>query len=182
MVTATSATFNAAMTAFRRWQDTPWGRLRYSLAEANLARHLDGRPLRALDVGGGNGVDAVRLAVQGHRVTIVDSSAQMLAAAREIAARAGVSSRITCVEGNAETLADIVGADWYDLVLCHNLLQYVADAEVTLRGVLAPLRPGGLLPVISVNVHSDALRPALNDIDPVPPAPPLHRQAACPAP
>ncbi|MFI9064038.1 hypothetical protein ACIGQE_19470 [Streptomyces sp. NPDC053429] len=28
--------FNTAMTAWQEWQDAPWGRLRYAIAEANL--------------------------------------------------------------------------------------------------------------------------------------------------
>ncbi|MEE1761369.1 hypothetical protein [Streptomyces sp. SP17KL33] len=33
--------FDAAMATWQEWQDAPWGRLRYSIAEANLLRHLD---------------------------------------------------------------------------------------------------------------------------------------------
>ncbi|MFI8521662.1 hypothetical protein ACIGEZ_28180 [Streptomyces sp. NPDC085481] len=72
---ATSAQFDTAVAAWQDWQEAPWGRLRYAVAEANLARHLDGlgaRPLRVLDLGGGDGGDALRLAVRGHHVTIVD--------------------------------------------------------------------------------------------------------------
>lgn len=167
MPQATQDTFNAAMAAWRQWQDTPWGRLRYSLAEGNLARHLDGRPLEVLDVAGGNGVDAVRLAIQGHRVTLVDYSGQMLAAAREVAISAGVSSRITCLESDAAKLADVVEPASFDLVLCHNLLQYVIDPVTTMDSVLAPLRAGGLLSLISVNGHSEVLRTAIRDMDPV---------------
>lgn len=167
MPEATSETFNAAMAAWRQWQDTPWGRLRYSLAAANLARHLDGRPLRVLDVAGGNGVDAVRLAEQGHHVTVVDYSTRMLAAAREVAGAAGVSGRIDCVESDVAKLADVIDSGSFDLVLCHNLLQYVADPVATLQTVLNPLRPGGLLSVISLNGHSELLRVAIRDMDPV---------------
>jgi S-adenosylmethionine-dependent methyltransferase len=167
MPEATRETFNAAMAAWRQWQDTPWGRLRYSLAEANLARHLDGRPLRVLDVAGGNGVDAVRLALHGHRVTIVDYSAQMLAAAREVAAAAGVAGRVTCVESDVAKLGDVVEAGGYDLVLCHNLLPYVPDPVAAVDTVLAPLRPGGMLSLICVNGHSEVLRVAIRDMDPV---------------
>jgi ubiquinone/menaquinone biosynthesis C-methylase UbiE len=167
MSEATSETFNAAMAAWRQWQDTPWGRLRYSLAEANLSRHLDGRPLRVLDVAGGNGVDAVRLALHGHRVTIVDYSAQMLASAREVAGAAGVAGRVSCVESDVAKLADVVEPGDYDLVLCHNLLPYVPDPVATLHTVLRPLRPGGLLSLICVNGHSEVLRVAIRDMDPV---------------
>ncbi|MFI2645839.1 hypothetical protein [Streptomyces sp. NPDC018610] len=66
---------DTAMTNWKKWQDAPWGRLRYTVAEANLLRHLDGLgegSLRVLDLAGGDGGDAVRLAARGHHVTVVD--------------------------------------------------------------------------------------------------------------
>lgn len=157
--------FGAAMAAWRQWQDAPWGRLRYTLAEHNLGRHLDGRPLKVLDVAGGNGVEAVRMAVAGHDVTVVDYSAEMLASARALAASTGVAHRVTCIESDAAKLGDVVEAGAYDLVLCHNLLQYVADVESTLVTALQPLRPGGLLSVLAANAHSEPMRIAVRDLD-----------------
>ncbi|MGO4759164.1 methyltransferase domain-containing protein, partial [Streptomyces sp. 2MCAF27] len=90
--------FNTAMTTWQEWQDAPWGRLRYSIAEANLLRHLDGQggePLRVLDLAGGDGGDAIRLAARGHYVTIVDYAPAMLAAATERAVAGGVTELIS---------------------------------------------------------------------------------------
>lgn len=165
MAGPTRDTFGAAMAAWRQWQDAPWGRLRYTLAEHNLRRHLDGRPLKVLDVAGGNGVEAVRMAASGHDVTVVDYSTEMLASARSLAVSTGVAHRVTCVESDAAKLGDVVDEAAYDLVLCHNLLQYVADVESTLVTVLAPLRPGGLLSVLAANAHSEPLRTAVRDMD-----------------
>lgn len=173
----TSGTFDDAVAAFRQWQDAPWGRLRYTLAEANLRRHLPdihgtvpgeptGHPLRVLDVAGGNGVEAVRMATQGHRVTIVDYSALMLRGAHELAHKAGVSDRVTIIEADVAQLDDLVDAAGFDLVLCHNLLPYVTDVAATLTTCLTALRPGGLLSVIAVNAHSDILRIAVREQDP----------------
>jgi S-adenosylmethionine-dependent methyltransferase len=157
--------FGAAMAAWRQWQDAPWGRLRYTLAEHNLRRHLDGRPLRVLDVAGGNGVEAVRLAAGGHKVTLVDYSAEMLDSARSLAANLGMAGRVTCIESDVAKLGDVVAAESFDLVLCHNLLQFVADVESTLVTVLEPLAPGGLLSVLSANAHSEPMRMALREMD-----------------
>jgi S-adenosylmethionine-dependent methyltransferase len=165
MTEVTRDTFDEKMTAWRQWQDAPWGRLRYTLAEYNLGRHLDGRPMHVLDVAGGNGVEAVRLATQGHHVTVVDYSAQMLASARSLAESTGVGHRITIIESDVAKLGDMVEEKAYDLVLCHNLLPYVSDVESTLTTVLAPLREGGLLSVIAGNAHSEPLRIAIRDMD-----------------
>lgn len=166
-----SGTFDEAISAWRQWQDAPWGRLRYAIAAANLGRHLDGalpggRPGHVLDVAGGNGVEAVRFATAGHKVTLVDYSAQMLAAARELARKAGVLDRVTIVEADVAKLADHLDDTPQDLVLCHNLLPYVADVEATLQICLDRLRPGGVLSVICGNAHSEPLRVAVREQDP----------------
>ncbi len=164
-----SETFDSAMTAWGQWQDSPWGRLRYTQAEANLARHLpdpgDGA-LRVLDLAGGDGGDAIRLATRGHHITIADYAPAMLTAARQRATDAGVADRVTCVEADINDLPSDVAYGDYDLVLCHNLLQYTDDTTATLTAALAPLRPGGLLSVIAVNRHSEPLRVAIQQTDP----------------
>jgi S-adenosylmethionine-dependent methyltransferase len=166
-----SGTFDEAISAWRQWQDAPWGRLRYAIAAANLARHLDeafpgGVPGRVLDVAGGNGVEAVRFATAGHRVTLVDYSAQMLAAAAELARKAGVSDRVTIIESDVAKLADQLDGAEHDLVLCHNLLPYVTDVPGTLQTCLDALRPGGVLSIICGNAHSEPLRVAVREQDP----------------
>jgi S-adenosylmethionine-dependent methyltransferase len=151
---------NTTMVAWRQWRDSPWGRLRYTLAAANLARHLGPEPLRVLDLAGGDGGDAIPLALLGHHVTIVDRSADMLAAAAEDAGAAGVA--VDLVE------ADVAhhGLRGFDVVLCHNLIQYVDDVTGCLATALAPLRPGGLLSVMALNRHSAPLLAAIRDTDP----------------
>lgn len=49
--------FDAKLATFQQWQTTPWGRLRYSIAAANLIPHL--QPVgQVLDVAGDTGLDA----------------------------------------------------------------------------------------------------------------------------
>ncbi|WP_194279788.1 class I SAM-dependent methyltransferase [Streptomyces olivaceus] len=85
-----NAVFDERLANFQKWQETPWGQLRYSVVAANLDRHLDDRPLRVLDVAGGNGREAVRLAARGHHVTVLDVAPVSLAGARDIAAEHGI--------------------------------------------------------------------------------------------
>jgi S-adenosylmethionine-dependent methyltransferase len=164
-----SEKFDSAMTTWQEWQDAPWGRLRYVIAEANLVRHLDGLgggPLRVLDLAGGDGGDAMRLAARGHHVTIVDYAPAMLAAATERASAAGLAELITCVRADVAALpADLAGGE-FDVVLCHNLLQYADDVPGTLATVLAPLKPGGLFSMMAINRHSAPLNIAVREMDP----------------
>ncbi|MFI9294008.1 methyltransferase domain-containing protein [Streptomyces gardneri] len=167
-----SEKFDAAMTTWQEWQEAPWGRLRYTLAEANLMRHLDGpdgpengRPLRVLDLAGGDGGDALRLAARGHHVTIVDYAPAMLAAAAERATAAGLSERMSCVRADVTALPADLTAGEFDVVLCHNLLQYVDDVPATLAGALAPLKDGGLLSLMAINRNSAPLNIAVREMD-----------------
>ncbi|WP_100501033.1 class I SAM-dependent methyltransferase [Geodermatophilus chilensis] len=112
-----------------------------------------GRPLRVLDVGGGSGNSAVRLAQMGHDVTVVDPSADALATLNRRAETAGVGARVHGVQGDGDQLHQVVpaGDDGYDLALCHSVLEVVDDPVTTLRELARALRPGGTASVASAN-------------------------------
>lgn len=148
--------FDTHLSAFKDWQDEPGGRLRYTLVEANLRRHLGATPARVLDVAGGNGLDAARLVALGHDVTVLDISAAMLAE---------VPDGITTREGAAEDVADLFAPGGFDLVLVHNLLHYLPDPAAVLRAVTEVLKPGGMLSVLQVNPAYDPLRSAIRQLD-----------------
>ncbi|WP_155884974.1 methyltransferase domain-containing protein [Actinomadura flavalba] len=103
-------------------------------------------PSDVLDVGGGTGGFAVPLAGLGHRVTVVDASPDALAALERRAAEAGVTVR--GVQGDAADVPDLLGAQSADLVLCHNVLEYVDDPAATMTALTGTLRPGGSLSVL----------------------------------
>ncbi|HEX6387551.1 MAG TPA: methyltransferase domain-containing protein [Anaerolineae bacterium] len=108
----TGNTFDKGMAAWNEYQQAPWGKLRYRVAKANLNCHLPPLPAQILDLGGGNGFDAVTLVKQGYTVTVVDFSVEMPAQGRELASREGVSDRITFKKVDAllnlqQALADL---------------------------------------------------------------------------
>lgn len=161
---ADKSIFENSMASWRAQQEAPWGRLRYRQAEANLVRHLGAEPLRVLDVAGGNGADAIPLARRGHHVTVLDYSGDMLAGARAFAAEAGVADLIDTIEADVMTMPVELGS--FDVVLCHNLMQYFADPAEILPTVLSALRPGGVLSLLSLNRETELLRLALREHDP----------------
>ena len=57
-----SKIFDNSMPQWIKEQNQPWGRLKYKMAQANLATYLSERPLAILDAGGGNGYDSIPLA------------------------------------------------------------------------------------------------------------------------
>ncbi len=152
----------------RRWTDeqqTPWSQLKYALTHANLQRHIGSAPLRILDAGGGNGLDAIPLAQDGHRVDLIDASPSMLAHATTNAAAAHVADRISLHHGEIVPLATQMPRATFDLVLCHNVLQYVPDVATLLDALGAPLKADGVLSLISINRYSVPYQAAFLDAD-----------------
>jgi len=124
--------------------------------------------LDIVDVGAGTGGFAVGIASRGHRVTVVDPSPDALAAGRRRAAEAGVT--LTEVQGEAVDLPALVGepgtdgtsADrGADLVICHNVLEYVDSPDAALAAVARVLRPGGTVSVLAANTVAAVLQRAL---------------------
>ncbi|WP_019630734.1 methyltransferase domain-containing protein [Actinomadura atramentaria] len=124
-----------------------------------LARVAPDGPCDVVDVGGGTGGFAVPLAELGHRVTVVDANPDALAALERRAAEAGVVVR--AVQGDAVDLPALRGADAADLVLCHNVLEYVEDPAAAMAALAAALRPGGALSVLAAGRLGAVLHRAL---------------------
>jgi S-adenosylmethionine-dependent methyltransferase len=110
-----------------------------------------GSPLRVLDVGGGTGGFAVPFAEAGHEVTVVDASPDALAALLRRAAESGVDGRVRAVQGDADSLLDVVAAGSVDLVLCHSVLEHVDDPEAAVTSLAGVLRGGGCASVLVPN-------------------------------
>ena len=96
-------------------------------------------PGRALDVGCGEGGDALWLAGQGWQVTGLDWSEVALARAAEHAATAGLTDRTQWVRGDVGTWAPPEQA--FDLVTAHFL-----HPQETLRHELVPRLAAGVAP------------------------------------
>jgi SAM-dependent methyltransferase len=121
-----------------------------------------GRPeLAVADVGGGTGGFAVPIAELGHRVTVVDPSPNALATLERRAKDAGVADRVDARQGEAANLADIVGSEQVDVVVCHGVLEIADDPEAAAAGLHTALRPGGLASVLVAQRHAAVLARAV---------------------
>lgn len=137
-----------------------------------MARQLDeqmterfpvGQRLRVLDVGMGQGTQALRLARAGHKVTGVEQDATMLALAREALAAEpeGIRSRVRLVESDGRDTGVHFLPGSFDVVLCHGVLMYVENPDALLAGLARMLAPGGLLSLLVRNGDALAMRPGL---------------------
>ncbi len=115
------------------WSGRPNGRL--------VAEVADIAPGRALDVGCGEGADAIWLARRGWMVTAIDISDVAVSRAREAAERAGVVVEWVC----GDALQTPFPAHSFDLVSMQYPAVPKAAGEAAVRTLLDTVRPGGLL-------------------------------------
>jgi S-adenosylmethionine-dependent methyltransferase len=141
--------------------DTRGGMVWDVLRDVVSARVADtGRPaLDIIDVGGGTGGLAVPFAALGHHVTVVDPSPDALAAAQRRAAEAG--ARLNAVQGDAASLDTVAGTKAADLVICHNVLEYVDSPADAMTAITAVLRPSATVSVLASNAVAAVLHRAL---------------------
>jgi SAM-dependent methyltransferase len=124
------------------WSGRPNGRL--------VAEVADLTPGGALDVGCGEGADAIWLARRGWTVTAIDISDVAVGRAREAAERAGIAVEWVC----GDALLTPFPARSFDLVS----MQYPAlpkAAGEAVRALLATVRPGGLLLAVDHDLDDD---------------------------
>jgi S-adenosylmethionine-dependent methyltransferase len=161
-----SERFSSCPDKYAAYLETPEGRLRLDLAFANLQDSLPqgAQSLLALDIGGGTGAIAVRLARDGLQVTFLDSSLPMLDLAKNAAREAGVTDRITPIHGDAAELVNLFPASSFDVILCHNILEYVDDPGDVLRSAARALRdPSSIMSVLVRNQAGEVLKAAIQE-------------------
>jgi SAM-dependent methyltransferase len=125
---------------------------------------LEGRgadTVDVVDIGGGTGGFAVRVAELGHRVRVVDPSPDALASLDRRAREQEVSDRVTGQQGDLSTLLEIAGPGSADLVLCHGVLEVVPDPAAALATIAAVLRPGGSLSLLVAQRHAAVVARAM---------------------
>jgi S-adenosylmethionine-dependent methyltransferase len=146
---------------------TPGGRLRSELAWENVRRFLPGNAseCRALDVGGGTGFVSAQLARLGFEVVLLDGSEDMLRIARQETEARGVTARISFCHADVGQLPRIFEAESFDVVVCHNLLEYTEDPSATIRDIAHVLRKDGVFSILVRNRAGEVLKEAVKSRD-----------------
>ncbi|WP_394204577.1 methyltransferase domain-containing protein [Shewanella waksmanii] len=126
------------------WRDLQWA----------LSQFPSDRPLRILDAGGGFGLFSQKLAKLGHQVVLCDISEKMLDIAKtqinQYQQQSGEHLAIEIVHGPIQALTvDAYGK--FDLILCHAVAEWLADAQTTLSQLPKMLNQGGVFSLMFYN-------------------------------
>ncbi|MBF6216156.1 methyltransferase domain-containing protein [Nocardia puris] len=89
-----------------------------------------------------------------------------LAAAEVLAAQRGLADRIGVLAAGIEDLPAAFERGRFDVVLCHNVIQYLPDPQRAIAVLAGQLNATGLLSVIAPNAAADPLLAAVRNLDP----------------
>lgn len=99
------------------------------------------KKLRILDVGCGAGFFSILLAKEGHRITGIDLTPDMISNARRLAAEEGAECRFEVMDAEKPAFKD----GEFDLVISRNLTWTLPNPEQAYREWIRVLKPGGTL-------------------------------------
>jgi len=107
--------------------------------------------LKIVDAGGGQGQFALDLAAGGHRVLLADISAQMLAQAAAQVEERQLRERVTLLHRPLQELPEVPELQGADLVICHAVLEWLAQPKQAIEQLRKLLKPGGYLSLTFYN-------------------------------
>jgi 2-polyprenyl-3-methyl-5-hydroxy-6-metoxy-1,4-benzoquinol methylase len=111
-----------------------------SLVTSHLLHALTGRaPGRALDVGAGEGTDAIRLALLGYEVDAIEGSSIGAEKTDRFARQVGVRLNVVNMD-----IKDFKPSGLYDVVVCNGLLHYIEDQAGLIQVLQDATAPDGL--------------------------------------
>ena len=117
----------------------PWGQLYYDILFEQL-QDIKGK--RVLDFGSGFGLVANHIAKE-NQVLAVEPNEEMVALRTQ-------DYSYQQLVGSLDQLASLEDAS-FEVILCHNVLEYVEDRKAILKEFTRLLKPGGLLSIVKHN-------------------------------
>ncbi len=131
------------------------GRIRLAVINRDLENHVGNpntdntQPLSIIDAGGGQGQFGLSLAAQGHALTLCDISQSMLELAQEEAKERKLEN-VRFIHGPIQSLANNIDQP-ADLLLCHALLEWLAEPESAFTHINHCLKNNGVLSLAFFN-------------------------------
>lgn len=150
--------------------EAPISRIEAELAFRYLYRHVEGAlrrnsgELNVLDVGSGVGEVALRFAALGHKVTMLEPQACLLSSAEE-RARQQLPDRNGYMRFLNERIEDLeeCQVDEFDLIICHETIEYVDDVLKAFNVITRVLKPRGILSLVFLNRYGLILEKVLKE-------------------
>ena len=109
------------------------------LAQQTLRVLAAGPQGRALDIGAGEGADAIRLALLGYAVDAVELSAVAAAKIEHFAKQADVKVNVTVADAQKYYPDGL-----YDVIVCNGVLHYIKDKDEAISRMQDATCPGGI--------------------------------------
>ena len=135
---------------YRKMVDEPWGKMFYDMIFDQLKISNDKR-LKILDFGAGFCISAKHYA-KDHEVIAIEPNEEMI--------NLRVEGEYNLIQGGLEYLTNYED-NTFDVVICHNVLEYVDNKEDILRGLIRVLKPEGTLSVIKHNLYGRVMAMAV---------------------
>lgn len=131
------------------------GRVRLAVLQRDLEEFLPSspdQPLQILDAGGGQGQMTRYFAGQGHTVLLCDISEQMLSLAKQSLDEAGLANKVTVRHDSIQNVL-ATEAGTFDVIVCHAVMEWVAEPRRLLESLARALKPGAMLSLIYYNLN-----------------------------
>ncbi len=113
------------------------------------------RPLRVLDVGGGLGQISQRLAALGHHVVLSEPALPMLERAQNLFVENNIdTANVQFLQASIQQLPEVLPEQQFDVVVCHAVLEWLAEPLETLGQLLRWIKPEGCLSLAFYNRES----------------------------
>ncbi|MBU2881374.1 methyltransferase domain-containing protein [Psychrosphaera sp. B3R10] len=138
-----------------------YGSSKGQVREAVLLRDLESiihskQKLNIIDVGGGQGQIALKLAQQGHNVTICDISEEMLDVAKNKAIELNISDKVAFIHCPLQELPSKLQTK-FDVVLCHAVFEWLADPQAAFKILADYLTDKGQLSLMFYNANGQIM-------------------------
>ena len=134
----------------------PWGKIFYDLLFTQLDLPQTPR-LKILDFGSGLGVTSNHYA-KWHEVTAIEPNEEMIENKRK-------ENPYTIIHGGMESLTAYKN-NYFDIVLCHNVLEYAEEKEPIIAALMGVLKPKDLLSLVKHNRVGRVFQTAVFKNDP----------------
>lgn len=157
--------------AAKSWADKkhlPWAKMRYEISYHFLAEEFNEKPRKILNVGCGDGIESYLLDSFNAEHVLVDYSEEMINEATSFLKEKEFHSKYKTIVSSVYDLESKI-SEKFDLILFHNVLEYIEDPKRAIGILTSMLTDKGLLSIRHINRYTNIVGVAQyeNDLDKV---------------